>query len=273
MPPYLFIKMCKLRRYFTLIVSTLVLTACGEKSKDDKMEDLALPLYKQMVSEKQYCKALEVTKKRFDYIVDHQTSNEELRKRFGVWAVRARSVESGCRKELWPAIAARIQAQIEQKTAEYTKYQEMIKVTAFVPTASFGKDAVDRECMYDVVIQNGSPYRIASFNFIAQKPFETHDEGRYPAFDENSKRQEAKTIAAGEERRIRMCNFGFGGPFSSLRTAQVDTIPLVVTKIVLEPAGEMDLNRFRQKAKGFDFENDITELKRRLVKENPNLPQ
>ena len=230
-----------------------------------------MPLYKQMVSEKRYCKALEVTKKRFDYIVDHQTSNEELQKRFGVWIERARRVESGCRKELWSAIATRIQAQIEQKTAEYTKYQEMIKVTAFIPTASFGKDAVDRECMYDVVIQNGSPHRIGSFNFIAQKPFETHDAGSYPALDEHSKQQEAKTIAAGEERSIRMCNFGFGGPFSALRAAKVDKIPLVLTRIVLEPAQEMDLNRFRQKADGFDFENDIIKLKRRLVNENPNL--
>src|SRR5450830_401787 len=255
-----------------LVVAAIGLAACGEKSKDDKIEDVALPLYKKMEEEKSYCEAFEVTQKRFDYMIDHQTSNDELMKRFKKWQERAQAVEPNCRQEQWQKKEAALLTAIKAKQDQYAKYEDLMKFRVAIPANSFGKDAMERDCTYDLVVKNNSAASIIGFSYEVISPDDPNDDGKgsYQMREGYAKEDGYKAIAAGEEKTVRVCDFLLGGRDSKLREVKLGLIPVSVRVMEFESREKIDLFRYRAKEAGYDFLSEINALKKRIVDEKPN---
>jgi hypothetical protein len=255
-----------------LVSVSIILVACGEKAKDDKIEDIAVPLFDKFVNEKSYCKALEITQKRFDYIIDHQTSNEELNKRFLKWQKRAQAVELGCRKEQWPKKEAGLLTEIKIKKDENEKYENLMKFVVSIPANSFGRDAMERDCAYDLAVKNNSTASIMGFSYEVTSSGDPNHrgEGSYQLREGYAKEEEYKIISPGEGKTVRVCEFSIGGGESKLREIKSGLIPVDVSVIELESREKIDLFRYKKKESGYDFSSQIEALKKRIVDENPN---
>lgn len=258
--------------HVSVVAVCIALTACGEKTKDEKIEDLALPLYDKYVSDKNYCKAYEITQQRFEYATDYQTSNGNLARQYLKWQNRAKAVELDCRKQLWPKKEALLLMEIKKKNDLYEKYEDLMKFSISIPADSFGRDDRQRDCAYDLDIHNNSKLQIMGFAYEITSSDDSYYSGKgaYQLREGYPQESEYVAIAPKENRIARVCDFSIGGGDSKLRNVKIGLIPLNVRMIELESRETINISGYKKKESGYDFLSEIAALKKRIVDENPN---
>lgn len=252
------------------ITIALFLFGCGEKSKDDKIEESALPLYEKFLNEKSFCKAFEITQKRFEYVYDHQTSNEELNKRAIKWNARAKAVDLDCEKEKWPKKENELLLKIKRQTDNYDIYENLSKFSVAIPKDSFGRDSVDRYCAFNLAIKNNSKFTIDGFSYDANNIYQMPSDSFPISLKQDN---DSKSIIPGEDRIIKVdCNLLIGSISDELKRYELPMIPLNVHAVSLSSGENIELFRYRRKEQSYNFLDEINRLKKQLIDENPNNP-
>lgn len=199
--------------YFIFTAVMITLVGCSDNTADGKMEIYSRTLYDKAISNSKYCDALQVTKGRFEYIDDNQTSHSKLKNRMDEWEDLAKKVELDCRKEKWPSLEEKYKKAINGANT-YLKLYKSIKIQMRIAPAK--KDDVGRSCIHELKITNNSDTAIAEISaFLFYKHSVNHVDFAPIKWPQQSGglalQTDEERIQPKETREITFCKFFFKG--------------------------------------------------------------
>jgi hypothetical protein len=294
--------------YTLLFIAATLLAGCGrEKTKDDRIEEKALRLYNAEMKSGDFCKAAQVVAGRFEYPDDYQTSNDVLTERMLKWEVRRREVTLDCKKQKWPAYKAAIENRLNDLRQKKDEYESLQRVAVAMVGGSFDEDQMSRHCFASFAISNKSKFPISAVGF-ADDPLHNHvgdfmvqqadradaaagpngDFLRAVAAHERMRVQHIppvdyasgqtdgewngarNPISSGDTKIVAMCNFKIAGPDSIYRQMDEPSYSMAVKWVALGSGERVELWRYVRGESGYDFDNQIQSLQRKLITEDPN---
>lgn len=146
-------------KFSSAIAVLFCMVGCSEPTPNERREKQFSEIYEKEIKSENYCEAYKIAS-QFPTMDDGETSERTTKKHMKKWSEYLDEASTACKKQIWPKVQSIMLSELDELKKKLTLRNITVKYLG----GSLRPDNVERYCLVDFEIINGSDFDISEIN-------------------------------------------------------------------------------------------------------------